>query len=105
MAWSMLGPVACWPLEASVAPVQSEAMPASWLPVLAAALFKPSSTLTWLVRSTPIGPALVKAESVGRNPPTPPSPALLLRGVTAAAAPVGGGPYAPHIGRTTPHEV
>src|ERR1700678_2180252 len=85
MTVSMLGPVAGLPLE--VSPVQSAAIPASWDPLPAAFTCRPSSTVTLSDRSTCIGPALVNADSVSRNP---------SGGVTAAVGVAGRAPWAPH---------
>src|SRR5580700_9386201 len=95
ITWSMLGPVGSGVLV-TVVPVQSPAIPPSWEAMPAAATLSPSSTVTWLVKSTCIGPALVKADKVSRK----------TRGfVTLGVVPVGAGPCAPHLKRTQPQDV
>src|ERR1019366_45260 len=96
IAWSMLGLPGALLLPVDVLPVQSPAMPASCDAPTAAVTHRPSSTVTCLVRSTPIGPALVKAESVSRK-----TSGL----VTVGVVPVGPGPCAPHLNLTVPHDV
>src|SRR5579862_4416863 len=87
IVWSMLGPVALVPFLI-VVPVQRAAIPASWEPPLAAITLRPSSTVTLLVRSALVGPALVNADSVSRK-----TSGL----VTVAVEPVGAAPCAPHL--------
>src|SRR5580658_4959017 len=101
----MLGPVVAPLLLLLMSePVHKDAKPASWVPVPAAALFRPSSTFMYWERSTAAFPlrgfAFLKGASVARN----------TSGLVVASAGVAGGvklvgelPWAPHRYRTTPH--